>query len=207
MNIRLAVFLIILGILFDSIDGFLARKLNAESQFGAFLDSKADYITFGIAPAAIIYTLLLNTLGNIYEAALVAMIYFCSVFFRLRRFNKGGHQDFFQGLPSPIGAALIALSSVSIYLSKVDIYVGICIFSSLVMVSKLPYAHFDIIRKHSFFKVCNIFVGIFTILSIFQLLGLFHSRQWMSYEILFGLLLVYVFSPVYTYLYQIFKKT
>ena len=61
----IAVLLICFGLVFDLLDGWAARKLNAVSPFGKELDSLADIVTFGVAPAILAYQLILNELGTI----------------------------------------------------------------------------------------------------------------------------------------------
>jgi len=55
LNVKVAIYSVILASLFDYFDGFIARRMNISSKLGAQLDSFADFITFGIAPAVIVY--------------------------------------------------------------------------------------------------------------------------------------------------------
>ena len=95
--------------LWDGLDGRVARLTNTQSEFGAQYDSMADMVSFGIAPALLMYFWLFADLGNI--GWLGAFVYVAAGALRLARFNTQiGIEDkrYFQGLPSPAAAALIA---------------------------------------------------------------------------------------------------
>lgn len=109
-NLDLAMLLILLAAILDGLDGRIARALGSESPIGAELDSLADLVNFGVAPAFIlgVWTLLeVPVLG--WGAALFYVI--CAAL-RLARFNVGvkagrpGDPRFFTGVPSPAGAML-----------------------------------------------------------------------------------------------------
>lgn len=100
--------LIVVAALTDSLDGRIARATNTTSAFGAEFDSMADVISFGVAPAWLLYVYCLGTLWPIGLAA--AVWYITCTAFRLARFNanvenKGGA---FNGLPSPVAASTAA---------------------------------------------------------------------------------------------------
>ncbi|RAP34490.1 CDP-diacylglycerol--glycerol-3-phosphate 3-phosphatidyltransferase [Candidatus Marinamargulisbacteria bacterium SCGC AG-439-L15] len=194
---HLAVLLVILGILLDAFDGSIARKLDVQSQFGASLDSKADFISFGVAPAVVIYKRLSLTLvdGWAWVPFVLGFLYYVSVHYRLWRFNKGGHSDYFEGLPSPSGALLIVLAAISVFLSEFWIYVGIIVVVSFLMASRFPYPHFNIANKKRFFRALKVPGIIFTILTILKLLDLPYAQQVYAYEILFFLTSLYMLSP------------
>ncbi len=93
----------------DSLDGRVARMTNTQSAFGEQYDSLADVISFGAAPAVVVYSWALKGMGN--WGWLAAFIYVAGAALRLARFNTNiGVVDkrFFQGLPSPAAAALVA---------------------------------------------------------------------------------------------------
>lgn len=125
-SLSISILLIVLAAGFDFMDGFAARMLNVQSELGAQLDSFADLVTFGIAPAAIVYNISNDLLGFQdlrFKVFLVVMIGLIPVFtaLRLAKFNLIKEKlDYFVGLPSP-AFALIAIS-----------------FSSLILVYK-PY--------------------------------------------------------------------
>ena len=102
----------------DSLDGRIARMLDATSKIGAELDSLSDAISFGVAPALVLYTTLLN--GS--SGWIIALIYAVSIVLRLARFNTlidendrpGYEREFFVGVPAPAGA-LIAMLPIAVY--------------------------------------------------------------------------------------------
>lgn len=92
----------------DSLDGRVARLTNTQSAFGEQMDSLSDMVSFGAAPALIVYEWALKGLGKL--GWLAAFVYCASAALRLARFNTNiGVVDkrFFQGLPSPAAAALV----------------------------------------------------------------------------------------------------
>jgi CDP-diacylglycerol--serine O-phosphatidyltransferase len=100
---------IFVAMIFDALDGRVARMTNTQSEFGAEYDSMADMVSFGIAPALVAYNWGLTDLGKI--GWLAAFVYVAGAALRLARFNtQVGIADkrFFQGLASPAAAALVA---------------------------------------------------------------------------------------------------
>jgi CDP-diacylglycerol---serine O-phosphatidyltransferase len=100
---------IFVAMVLDSLDGRVARLTNTTSDFGAQYDSLADMVSFGAAPALIVYVWSLNTLGSL--GWLAAFIYVAGAALRLARFNTNiaiVDKRFFQGMPSPAAAALLA---------------------------------------------------------------------------------------------------
>jgi CDP-diacylglycerol--serine O-phosphatidyltransferase len=130
----------------DGADGRIARAIHAESAFGAEYDSLADMVAFGAAPAFVIYQWTLHALGLIGWAA--ALIYCTSVALRLARFNTtlaAADKRWFQGLPCPAAAALIAgfvWSTGAAGGTSEEIRLqacGLAIFAGLTMVSNFRY--------------------------------------------------------------------
>lgn len=111
-----AAVLIGIAMVLDALDGFLARLTNSSSAFGVELDSLADVVSFGLAPAILAFTWGLWPLGRLGWAA--GFVYVTAAAMRLARFNiqTGGTTDkrYFVGLASPSAAAVIA-STVFIY--------------------------------------------------------------------------------------------
>jgi len=109
---ELAIFAVVLAGLLDGIDGRIARLLNAQSRFGAELDSFADSISFGVAPAIILFLWSLQDLPRLGWFAALAFTICCVL--RLARFNAQIDVDdqphksagFLTGVPAPIGAGL-----------------------------------------------------------------------------------------------------
>ena len=100
---------VFIAMVLDSLDGRVARLTNTESAFGEMYDSLSDMVAFGVAPALIIYEWSLRGLGK--WGWLAAFVYVAGAAMRLARFNANiGFVDksYFQGLPSPPAAALVA---------------------------------------------------------------------------------------------------
>ncbi|MEO6388223.1 MAG: phosphatidylcholine/phosphatidylserine synthase [Croceibacterium sp.] len=114
-NWAMALFAIILAGLLDGIDGRIARLLKAQSRFGAELDSLADSLSFGMAPALVIYLWSLHMLPRFGWFASLAFAICCAL--RLARFNaqidveEQPHKSvgFLTGVPAPVGAGLAFL--------------------------------------------------------------------------------------------------
>jgi CDP-diacylglycerol--serine O-phosphatidyltransferase len=99
---------VLLGFFLDGLDGFVARVSNAASRFGVELDSLADLITFGLAPAILMYVVQLESLGK--WGWMLAFVFVMCGAFRLARFNlttKAGPRAGFEGLPIPAAACLL----------------------------------------------------------------------------------------------------
>ena len=144
---ELAVILLILAALIDGLDGLLARRLNATSEFGAELDSLSDFLCFGVAPGVIVYQFALgetNSLGWIF-----VLMFAASSCLRLARFNvmradDGASKRHFTGVPAPAGA-MLALLPVFLSFSGLwetrDVPVLVAIWLGLVgllMISRIP---------------------------------------------------------------------
>lgn len=100
---------VFVAMIFDGLDGRVARLTNTQSAFGAEYDSLADMVSFGLAPALVIYQWSLASLGK--PGWLAAFIYTAGAALRLARFNTqvgNGDKRFFQGLASPAAAAIVA---------------------------------------------------------------------------------------------------
>lgn len=100
---------IFVAMVFDGLDGRVARMTNTQSKFGAEYDSLSDMVSFGVAPALVTFTWSLNQAGK--WGWLAAFIYCACAALRLARFNTQiGSMDkrFFMGLPSPAAAATVA---------------------------------------------------------------------------------------------------
>jgi CDP-diacylglycerol--serine O-phosphatidyltransferase len=97
---------------FDGLDGRIARLLKSTSRFGAELDSLADFVSFGVAPAAVLYLWTMSALGSLGWAIVLFYAVCCAL--RLARFNTQLSTDqpshaagFFSGAPAPAGAGLV----------------------------------------------------------------------------------------------------
>lgn len=100
---------IFISMIFDGLDGRVARMTNTQSEFGAQYDSLSDCISFGVAPALVAYAWSLSTLGKV--GWMVAFVYAACAALRLARFNvqiETADKRYFTGLPSPSAAAVVA---------------------------------------------------------------------------------------------------
>jgi CDP-diacylglycerol--serine O-phosphatidyltransferase len=182
---HLAIIAIIFAALFDWLDGRIARLIKGTSEVGKELDSLADVISFGVAPAFIMYFWTLSSLGRL--GWLLCLIYVICVALRLARFNVHSNQgpswkdNFFEGVPSPAGGILV-LTPLIVSLSNFDfiklnnniVVPAFFIITSLLLISKFP--------TYSFKKIV-----IQRKTTIFLLFGIILS---------FGLLLVYPFTVI-----------
>jgi len=107
-----AVFAIIVAGIFDGLDGRIARLLKSTSSFGAELDSLSDFVSFGVAPAAVLYLWTMHSLNGLGWAVVLLYAVCCAL--RLARFNiesgavhPAATAPFFTGVPAPAGAGLI----------------------------------------------------------------------------------------------------
>lgn len=114
-NFRWAIFCIVMGCVLDGLDGRLARKLRCASELGTTLDSLCDVVTFGVAPAILLYFWNINTAGPMLLGSL--LLYVCACAYHLAVFNADvGEGDgseaalrFIIGLPVPVAAGLVLL--------------------------------------------------------------------------------------------------
>jgi CDP-diacylglycerol--serine O-phosphatidyltransferase len=145
-----AIYAIFLAALLDGLDGRAARFLNAQSPFGEQFDSLSDMLSFGVAPAILVYSWALAPLGRIGLAC--AFIFTACAAFRLARFNvQIGVVDkrYFIGLASPL-AAILLCSGVLVGLEYVDIklfanvlgYATLSVVGGLLMISNVKYFSF-----------------------------------------------------------------
>lgn len=114
-----ACWLIMWATIGDVLDGKLAKVLDAGSDFGMRLDTFADAVTFGLAPAVLLYAAFLKDAGPSLAVALAPTAYFLAACFRLARYNVGsvGRPRFgFTGVPTPTAAVIVA----TLYLSTKD---------------------------------------------------------------------------------------
>ncbi len=147
----------------DSLDGRVARMTNTQSAFGEQMDSLSDMVSFGAAPALISYIWALKGLGR--WGWIAAFVYCACAALRLARFNVNtGVVDrrYFQGLPSPAAAALIAgfiwlMTELGVKgtdvlwgMSVPWITFGLALYAGLTMVTNVPFYSFkDISMKRS----------------------------------------------------------
>ena len=180
-----AIIAIIIAAVIDGLDGRIARLIKGTSKVGKELDSLTDMISFGVAPAFIMYFWKLNTLGRF--GWLLCLVFVICVALRLARFNVNSNQEpswkdnFFEGVPSPAGGILV-LTPLIISLSGFDfielnynlIVPIFFVATSFLLISKFP--------SYSFKKIV-----IPRRTTIFLLFGI---------VLFFGLLLIYTFNVI-----------
>ena len=142
-NFDWAAVLVIIGMALDGLDGRVARALNAQSEFGKELDSLSDVISFGVAPAFIMYGVVLNELGWM-GTVITAVFPICGAL-RLARFNVAtGSTNYFIGLP--ITAAGGVLATMALYhelMPSPNITLPLfMLFLAYLMVSNIKYPNF-----------------------------------------------------------------
>ncbi len=103
-----SVILIVLAAVLDRFDGFLARRCNAVSSFGKEFDSLADLVSFGVAPATLLYITALNYNLNTPGLVCSGLFTLCGAL-RLARFNISENTTYFTGIPITFAGALLAL--------------------------------------------------------------------------------------------------
>jgi CDP-diacylglycerol--serine O-phosphatidyltransferase len=162
-----AIGLIFLAMVFDAVDGWVARRLGQSSEFGAQVDSICDAVSFGAAPALLFKVMCEAQPGGISPrvALILAVAFLACAVLRLARFNlesdtdEGSHQAF-EGLPTPAAAAVVAsLAYANISMDPVTanswIKHGLPYLLPIVaflMVSRIPYVHAAswLLRRKSF---------------------------------------------------------
>jgi CDP-diacylglycerol--serine O-phosphatidyltransferase len=185
---------IYVALVLDGMDGRVARWTNTQSEFGAQYDSIADMVAFGAAPALVAYTWVLKDLGT--AGWIGAFIYCAATGIRLARFNTNiGVVDkrFFQGLPSPSGAAVMAglvwvLVDFGLKPDQWYVIAGVtwatAVFVGVTMVSNIPFYSFKEVNWKQR-------VPLWVILAAVLVLSVVASRPSL---VLFGLFLAYSLS-------------
>ena len=148
-NFNLAVTLILFAAILDALDGRIARLIKGTSEFGKELDSLTDFVSFGIAPAFVLYFWELSNYGKLGWA--ITLIYSVCCVLRLARFNltkvdenQEWKKNFFEGIPSPAGGLLILMPLIY---DLTDLNIGfnikiltpyLTIAIAILLVSKIP---------------------------------------------------------------------
>ena len=209
LNFKMAVIFITLAAILDALDGRIARLIKGTSDFGKELDSLTDFVSFGIAPAFIIYFWELNKYGKLGWA--ITLIYSVCCVLRLARFNltkfkpeETWKQNYFEGVPSPIGALLI-LSPLVLELTEFNFLINknyfvplFTLIIAVLLISKIP--------TYSFKKI-----KIKPTLTVFILLGIGISLvtlMFFTFETLLIFSLFYILSiPLACFTYLNNKKS
>lgn len=199
-----SVIAIFVAMVFDGLDGRVARLTHTQSEFGAEYDSLSDMVSFGAAPALIMYEWALRDLGKL--GWIAAFIYCACAALRLARFNVTVEvidKRFFQGLPSPAAAALIAgmiWVVLGFQVAPADIsWLAwiMTLFAGLTMVTNIPYYSGKEINLH---KRVSFFVIVLLLLFIFVLIPS-HPPL-----VLFGMFLAYALSGYGMKIWRFYKN-
>jgi CDP-diacylglycerol--serine O-phosphatidyltransferase len=179
----------------DSLDGRVARMTNTQSTFGEQMDSLSDMVSFGAAPALVIYEWSLRGLPN--KLGWIAAFIYCSgAALRLARFNTNIEvvdKRFFQGLPSPAAAAMVA----GFILIMTDlgpdlgfslrqlawISFGVTLFAGLTMVTNVPFYSFKDVN----FRKSVPFIVVFLIALALALVSIDPPKVLMPIFVFYGL--------------------
>ncbi|MBE9526408.1 MAG: CDP-diacylglycerol--serine O-phosphatidyltransferase [Proteobacteria bacterium] len=194
---------IFIAMVLDGLDGRVARMTHTESDFGAEYDSLSDMVSFGVAPALVMYTWSLSNLGKVGWVA--CFIYVVSAALRLARFNtQVGHADkrYFQGLASPVAAGFVVgfvwLCTENNYSGEQMSYLAflVTIGAGILMVSNVKYRSFkdlDLKNKVPF-------------VSILIMVLIFTTIVYQPPFILFAIFALYTFSGLFGYLLRKINK-
>lgn len=128
---------ILLAMILDAMDGRVARKLDATSTFGKELDSLADLVSFGVAPAILVYAFKIKVLGM--PGLIICIIFALCGALRLARFNVLNISEYFMGVPITAAGSLVALLVLvgTRILIPVVVYPVIVIVFAFLMVSNI----------------------------------------------------------------------
>jgi CDP-diacylglycerol--serine O-phosphatidyltransferase len=157
---ELAGLLIIYAMFFDFLDGFAARLMKSESKFGRELDSYADFISFGIAPVILVLAVFYVNRSLFVDCVL--FFYFCSIIYRLIRYNVADSKDEFSGIPSTFTGGFVAF----LYVWFPNFYHSVFampffIIMSLLTISSIPYKKLRITKQHQVFVIFVLLVAYF----------------------------------------------
>jgi CDP-diacylglycerol--serine O-phosphatidyltransferase len=183
---------VFIAMILDGLDGRVARLTNTQSEFGAQYDSLSDMVSFGAAPALVIYEWSLRGLGKL--GWIAAFVYCAGAALRLARFNTNIEvvdKRFFQGLPSPAAAALVVGfvmmmtdPDINVSARQVDwISWGLALFAGLTMVTNVPFYSFKDVN----FRKSVPFIVVFLIALFFALLAIDPPKVLWPLFVLYGL--------------------
>ncbi|MBW7455380.1 CDP-diacylglycerol--serine O-phosphatidyltransferase [Paenibacillus sepulcri] len=139
---EIAAMMVIIAMLMDGVDGRVARALNAQSEFGKELDSLSDVISFGVAPAFIMYSVAFQELSSAAAWIITALFPICGAL-RLARFNViSSMPGYFIGLPIPAAGGVLATLALFHKDISVAVLMGSTLVLSFLMVSTIKYPSF-----------------------------------------------------------------
>jgi CDP-diacylglycerol--serine O-phosphatidyltransferase len=185
-----AAWAIFVAMVLDGLDGRIARLTNTQSEFGAQYDSLSDMVSFGAAPALVIYEWSLRGLGKL--GWIAAFVYCAGGALRLARFNTNIEvvdKRFFQGMPSPAAAAIVAgfiLMMTDLSENGLDLAWlcwGITLFAGLTMVTNVPFYSFKDVN----FRKSVPFIAVFLIALAFALVSIAPATVFFPIFMVYGL--------------------
>ncbi len=197
-----ATWAIFVAMVLDALDGRVARLTNTQSEFGAQYDSLSDMVSFGAAPALVIYEWSLRGLGKL--GWIAAFVYCAGAACRLARFNTNIEvvdKRYFQGLPSPAAAAIVAgfiLMMTDLEVSGMQmswVSFGIALFAGLTMVTNVPFYSFKDVN----FRKSVPFIAVFLIALAFALVSIDPPK------VLWPIFVAYGLSGYAVYLWRLAK--
>ena len=182
---EMATIAIIVAGIIDGLDGRIARLIGGASKVGKELDSLTDVISFGVAPAFIMYFFIMKDLGRL--GWLISLIYVVCVVLRLARFNINSNvepswrDNFFEGVPSPAGGVLVLMPLIYSFseIQFINVNYNIVVPSFLLIISFLLISK---IPTYSFKKIV-----VRRSITIFLMFGII---------LFFGLLLIFTFNTI-----------
>ncbi len=195
-----AVAMVLFAAFLDGIDGRLARMMKATSKFGAQMDSLADIVNFGVAPALVLYAFLLDRAGS--PGWIAALLFAVACGLRLARFNvldedlerAPWQEEYFVGVPAPAGAVLVMLP---VYLAFIGGYEpgrvaafiasGFTVLAAFLLVSRLPVNSGKKVRIRRDWVLP-------VILAVALLILLFFNYPWQTLSV--GVLAYLIFLPL-----------
>ncbi len=193
---------IFVAMVLDSLDGRVARMTHTQSEFGAQYDSLSDMVSFGVAPALVIYEWSLKGMGKL--GWMAAFVYCTGAALRLARFNtniKVVDKRYFQGLPSPAAAAIVA----GFVLLMDDLQLSgaafgwiawiLTLFAGLTMVTNVPFYSFKDVNIHK--PVPYAAIILFALVLVFVAID--------PPMVLFGLFLLFGLSGYAVYFWRVIK--
>lgn len=138
-NFQLSVVLVVMAAVLDRADGIVARRCNAVSNFGKEFDSLADLVSFGVAPAALLYSsALVHHLGR--PGILCFLLFTLCGALRLARFNTAPSTTFFLGIPITIAGALLAI--LVLLVPSITVVLILSVILAFLMVSSIRIPKF-----------------------------------------------------------------
>ena len=173
---QLALFLVILGGVFDYLDGYLAGLFNAKSKTGIHLDSLSDLITFSLVPAFLMYDFFQSQLDKLDFLPLISLLIIPFSMIRLARFNSLPSKSYFLGLPTPAnGIFFIGIPFLSIDI-KLEYLAIIILFFCFLMISNIKFESFkkstERRSKKTFYLILTFLLTISFVLIIFNSISL-----------------------------------